>query len=141
MLLAAPSVWVDSLLTELAMAVGEEQIVYLGASLGQAVDTSLRVGVFTDRLLVTAEARGIGDARPVVTTTLHSRRLLERLEITAVSGTAAPGPEWPSRFRLRAVYASGFEVIVPSSVVDTAAKPASVDRVLMGLRTDLSAHD
>ncbi|WP_391857166.1 hypothetical protein, partial [Vibrio cidicii] len=73
-LFAAPSVWVDSLLTELAMAVGEEQIVYLGASLGQADDTSLRVGVFTDRLLVTAEARGIGDARPVVTTILHSRR-------------------------------------------------------------------
>ncbi|MEN0083184.1 MAG: hypothetical protein AAGC66_00315 [Leifsonia sp.] len=139
LLFEVPPLWLESVLNGLALAVGDEPIIYLGASLGQAADTTLRIGVYTDQLLVTAEARGLGDARPSISTQVHSRRELVRLDIAGGPSATGPIEEWPGSFRIRATYSSGLEVTVPSSVVDTPSKRTSVEAVLDGLRADLKA--
>lgn len=138
-LLTSAPPWLDQVLSGIALAVGDQKIVYLGASVDRGAETILRVGVFTDRLLVISQARAVPDARPVVTTQAQSRADLIRLELSCNPPSRNESDEWPSRFRIRAIYGSGLEVTVPSSVVDTPIKRASVEAVLDGLRDDLSA--
>lgn len=131
--------WYGRLLTGLTLAIGDDLIVYLGASLEQSeLGFTFRVGVFTAETIAVGEARGSALGEATVTTKLQRRADLMRIEISG--GTSAFDPslaEWPGRFRMRAVYGSGLELTIPASVVDTDQKRASLDHILDGLRNDL----
>ncbi|MFJ8896507.1 hypothetical protein ACIRCZ_18125 [Leifsonia sp. NPDC102414] len=139
MLDARPS-WYGRLLTGLTLAIGDDQIVYLGAAMEQSeLGFTFRVGAFTPDTIAVGEARGGAVGEASVTTKLQRRADLVRLEIAG--GIPAFDPtefsEWPGKFRLKATYGSGLELTIPSSVVDTDQKRASLDHILDGLRNDL----
>ena len=140
-----PPVWLGLLITGLSLAVGEEEVIYLGASLTSAdPDAVLRVGIFTPDILVTAEVNGISaEGHKEIKTMVQARADLARFEVSGGSSSFDPDEldEWPGGFSIRAIYASGLEVIVPSSIVDTNAKRHSVNAVLAGLRADLRGYN
>ncbi|HEV7184914.1 MAG TPA: hypothetical protein VGN33_10505 [Leifsonia sp.] len=140
-----PPEWLGLLITGLSLAVGEEEIIYLGASfIAPTPDSLLRVGIFTPDMLITAEVSGIStEGHKEIRTVVQARADLVRFEVSggASSFDADELDEWPGGFSIRAIYASGLEVIVPSSVVDTNAKRHSVNAVLAGLRSDLRGYN
>ena len=132
--------WVDEVISGLALAVGEDRIIYLGAAVDDSPERILRIGAFTENLLVTTQARILGEpARAGVVTQVQSRRDLLKLELTSTASGPDGSTDWPGRFRIRALYRSGLEVTIPSSVVDTTSKRASVEAILTGLRADLKS--
>lgn len=139
MMEARPS-WYGRLLTGLTLAIGDDQIVYLGAALEQSeLGFVFRVGAFTPDMIAVGEARGGAVGEASVVTKLQRRTDLVRLEISGGIPAFDPAAfdEWPGRFRMKATYGSGLELTIPSSVVDTPQKRASLDHILDGLRNDL----
>lgn len=137
-----PDAFLGSIVTGVALAVGDDDLRYFGAN-AQASGgvVGVRVGAFTDNTLVTVEAvysaqNGASD----VTTRVHRRSDLQRLEIAG--GTPSVGTddlaEWPGRFTIRAVYTDGLEITIPMSEANTPQKRNSVWTILTGLRHDLS---
>ncbi|MDN4614236.1 hypothetical protein P5G50_07190 [Leifsonia sp. F6_8S_P_1B] len=132
--------WYPALLRQLQLAVGDERIIYLGASAASGVATvTLRVGVFTDRMVIATEVFDGGDGDPQVVTRVESRASLLRFELHGGSEAEGAPDAWPGGFRIRAFYRSGLTVSVPANVVDTEAKRVSVHAVLDGIRADLVA--
>jgi len=139
---ALDAAFLGSIVTGVALAVGESDVKYLGASLHSTDDLiGVRVGVFTEGAIITVEAaRAAGTGQSDVITHVHRRADLERLEITG--GTASIGADeladWPGRFTVRALYRDGLEVVIPMSDADTPQKRNSVWTILNGLRDDLA---
>jgi hypothetical protein len=133
--------FLGAIVTGVALAVGDSDVKYLGASFRAADDLiGIRVGVFTDGAIVTVEAaRAQQSGQSDVTTHVHRRADLERLEITG--GTPSIGvdelAEWPGRFTFRALYRDGLEVVIPMSDADTPQRRNAVWSILNGLREDL----
>ncbi|RDV43836.1 hypothetical protein DOE76_15235 [Leifsonia sp. ku-ls] len=140
-LLERKPAWYPVLLRQLELAVGDQRIIYLGAAAASAPATvTLRVGIFTDHVVVAAEVIDDGTPAAQVVTRVESRSGLLRFELTGGSESDNASPtSWPGGFRIRAYYASGLVVTVPANVVDTDAKRISVQAVLDGIRTDLEA--
>jgi hypothetical protein len=95
-------------------------------------------------MLITAEVSGIStEGHKEIRTIVQARADLVRFEVSGGTSSfdADELDEWPGGFSIRAIYASGLEVIVPSSVVDTNAKRHSVNAVLAGLRSDLRGYN
>ncbi|MGJ4845971.1 hypothetical protein [Leifsonia sp. Le1] len=139
-MLAARPNWYGRLLTGLTLAIGDDPIVYLGAALEQSeLGFTFRVGAFTPETIAIGEARGGAVGEASVSTKLQRRGDLVRLDISGGIPAFEPASytEWPGKFRMKATYGSGLEVTIPSSVVDTAQKRASLDHILDGLRNDL----
>ena len=134
--------WYPVLLRQLELAVGDQRIIYLGAAAASALSTvTLRVGVFTDHIVVASEVIDDGTPGARVVTRVESRAGLLRFELSG--GTEADNASessWSGGFRMRAFYQSGLCVTVPANVVDTDAKQVSVRAVLDGIRSDLQAH-
>lgn len=135
--------WFPVLLRQLELAVGDQRIIYLGAATASGLSTvTLRVGIFTDHVVVAAEV--IDDGTPgaaQVVTRVESRAGLLRFELSG--GTEADNASetsWAGGFRIRAFYRSGLTVTVPANIVDTEAKRVSVHAVLDGIRDDLQAR-
>lgn len=134
--------WYPILTNQLALAIGDEHVLYLGAAAGTQTSSSLlRVGLFTATLVVVAEVSDDQPDAPRVTTKVQSRHDLLRFELTG--GTEADNESeatWAAGFRIRATYRSGLTVTIPANLIDTDAKKASVHDVLDGLRHDLHAQ-
>lgn len=141
-LLGANPDWYPVLLRQLELAVGDERIIYLGAAVATGLSTvTLRVGVFTDSIVVASEVIDDGTPGAQVVTRVESRTGLLRFELSG--GTEADNESdtsWAGGFRIRAFYQSGLIVTVPANVVDTEAKRVSVHGVLDGIRSDLRAR-
>jgi hypothetical protein len=139
-----PDTFVGSIVTGIALAVGDDDLRYFGAnaqSNGGVV--GVRVGAFTDDTLVTVEAAFSAQSGGTdVTTRVHRRSDLQRLDITGGTPSTSPDgiADWPGRFTIRAVYNDGLEVIIPMSEANTPHKRNSVWTILSGLRHDLSVR-
>ena len=134
--------WYAVLLRQLELAVGDQRIIYLGAAAASGLSTvTLRVGVFTDRIVVAAEVIDDGTPGAQVVTRVESRAGLLRFELSGGSeADNADESSWSGGFRIRAFYQSGLTVTVPANIVDTEAKRVSVRAVLDGIREDLQAR-
>jgi hypothetical protein len=134
--------WFSALLRQLELAVGDQRIVYLGAAAASGLSTvTLRVGVFTDRVVVAAEVIDDGTPGAQVVTRVESRAGLLRFELSGGSeADNSHESSWATGFRIRAFYQSGLTVTVPANIVDTEAKQVSVRAVLDGIRADLQAR-
>ncbi|MFP3466551.1 hypothetical protein [Leifsonia sp. SIMBA_070] len=134
--------WYPVLLRQLQLAVGDERIIYLGAAAASGLSTvTLRVGVFTENIVVASEVIDDGTPSAQVITRVESRSGLLRFEITGwPEGDDGSDSPWTGGFRIRAFYQSGLMVTVPANVVDTEAKRVSVRAVLDGIRADLRAR-
>jgi hypothetical protein len=133
--------WYPALMRQLELAIGDDRIIYLGASAASALSTvTLRVGVFTDHTVVAAEVIDDGTDAAQVITRVESRADLLRFELSGgTENDNSTETSWPGGFRVRAFYQSGLVVTVPANVVDTEAKRVSVHAVLDGIRADLHA--
>lgn len=140
--LGANPEWYPILLRQLELAVGDERIIYLGAAAATGLSTvTLRIGVFTDHVVVASEVIDDGTPGAQVVTRVESRSGLLRFELSG--GTEADNENdasWSGGFRIRAFYQSGLVVTVPANVIDTEAKQVSVRAVLDGIRADLRAR-
>jgi len=141
-LLSADPEWYPVLLRQLELAVGDERIIYLGAAAASGLSTvTLRIGVFTDHIVVASEVIDDGTPGAQVVTRVESRSGLLRFELSG--GTEADNESdasWAGGFRIRAFYQSGLVVTVPANIIDTEAKRVSVRAVLDGIRSDLRAR-
>lgn len=141
-LLSADPEWYAVLLRQLELAVGDERIIYLGAAAASGLSTvTLRIGVFTDNVVVASEVIDDGTPGAQVVTRVESRSVLLRFELSG--GTEADNESdasWSGGFRIRAFYQSGLVVTVPANIVDTETKRVSVRAVLDGIRADLRAR-
>lgn len=142
-LLSADPDWYPVLLRQLELAVGDERIIYLGAAAAASGPSTvtLRIGVFTDHIVVASEVIDDGTPGAQVVTRVESRSGLLRFELSG--GTEADNESdasWAGGFRIRAYYQSGLVVTVPANIVDTEAKRVSVRAVLDGIRSDLRAR-
>lgn len=132
--------WYPVLLRQLSLAVGDQRVIYLGASAASGLGAvTLRIGVFTDGMVITAEILDEGEEAPQVVTRVESRTGLLRFELLGGSEVEEATDAWPGGFRIRAFYRSGLTVTVPANIVDTEAKRVSVHAVLDGIRADLAA--
>jgi hypothetical protein len=134
--------WYPTLLSQLTLAVGDDPIVYLGATAPTSgYSLILRVGIFTETMVVAAEVYdGQHDENIGVLTKVQSRTDLLRFELSGGSELDNESEStWAGGFRVRALYQSGLVVTVPANIIDTDTKRASVHAVLDGLRRDLRA--
>lgn len=141
---SAPETYLGSVVTGVALAVGDHDIRYVGAS-NEATSGRLttRVGVFTESTVVTIDAEySSSDRQPTVTTQVHRRADLERLEITGGTPSIAHSDDidWPGPFTVRARYRDGLELVIPMSDANTAQKRNAVWNILNGLRQDLTSR-
>jgi len=131
--------WYPNLLHQLELAIGDQEIIYLGAAVASGPSSvTLRVGIFTDRIVVAAEV--IDDDTPgaQVVTRVEGRSGLLRFELSGgTEDDNTSETSWAGGFRIRAFYRSGLVVTVPANLVDTEAKRVSVRAVLDGIRGDL----
>ncbi|WP_348786486.1 hypothetical protein [Leifsonia sp. NPDC080035] len=138
---AIGSTMLGAIVTGVALAVGEDDVKYLGAALRRSEQVlSVHVGVFTAGTIVTVEAMlSTQSGQSDVITRVHRRTDLERLEVAGgtPSFQADDLAEWPGRFTVRAVYRDGLELVIPMSEADTPQKRNSVWTILNGLREDL----
>lgn len=139
-----PPAFLGSIVTGVALAVGDSELSYLGAS-AQSTDemVRVRVGAFTVGTVTTIEAvYSVASRKTDVRTRVHRRADLERLEISGgvpsigVDDTA----EWPGRFTVRALYRDGLELVIPMSDANTPHKRNSVWTIFTSLREDLSSR-
>jgi len=140
-LLGSGPAWYPVLLRQLELAVGDQEIIYLGASAASGLSTvTLRVGIFTEHIVVASEVIDDGTPGAQVVTRVESRSGLLRFELSGgAESDNASASSWSTGFRIRAHYQSGLTVTVPANVVDTEAKRVSVQAVLDGMRADLTA--
>ncbi|SEI02117.1 MULTISPECIES: hypothetical protein [unclassified Leifsonia] len=140
-LAATKPVWYPALVRQLELAVGDDEIIYLGAATATSASAvTLRVGIFTASMVVAAEVVDDGSPGAHVTTRVEGRAALEWFELSGGQGDDGSDSPWPGGFRIRAYYRSGLTVTVPANVVDTEAKRVSVHGVLDGIRADLKAR-
>ncbi|GAA0433127.1 hypothetical protein GCM10009543_30910 [Leifsonia naganoensis] len=139
-----PSTFLGSIVTGVALAVGESELNYLGASRQVTPEmVRVRVGAFTSGTVTTIDAvHSLTSGSTDVTTRIHRRGDLERLEISggAPSLGVDDTTEWPGRFTVRALYRDGLELIIPMSEANTAHKRSSVWTIFNALREDLAAR-
>ena len=138
-LLRPEPAWYPVLIRQLELAVGDQRIIYLGAAVATGLSTvTLRVGIFTDRVVVATEVIDDGTPGAQVVTRVESRAGLLRFELSGGSeADNASEASWSGGFRIRAYYQSGLTVTVPANIIDTEAKQVSVRAVLDGIRADL----
>ncbi|WP_431245721.1 hypothetical protein [Leifsonia xyli] len=141
-LLRSEPAWYPVLLRQLELAIGDQRIIYLGAAVAAGLSTvTLRVGVFTEHIVVASEVIDDGTPGAQVITRVESRTGLLRFELSGGTETDnAAESTWSTGFRIRAFYQSGLTVTVPANIVDTEAKRVSVQAVLDGIRSDLTAR-
>ncbi|GIT79798.1 hypothetical protein LLS1_14670 [Leifsonia sp. LS1] len=138
----APATFLGSIVTGVALAVGESEVRYMGASAVLSDDViGVRVGAFTDGTVATVEAAySLQSGTANVTTRVHRRGDLDRLEV--IGGTPSLGvddnADWPGRFTVRASYRDGLELTIPMSEANTPQKRSSVWTILSALREDLA---
>ncbi|MFF2052937.1 hypothetical protein ACFVU2_15160 [Leifsonia sp. NPDC058194] len=139
-----PPTFLGSIVTGVALAVGESEVTYLGASSQATAEiVRVRVGAFTAGTVTTIEAVFSRLSRNAdVTTRVHRRSDLERLEVSggAPSVGADDTAEWPGRFTVRALYRDGLELVIPMSDANTPHKRNSVWTIFGSLREDLSGR-
>jgi hypothetical protein len=139
-----PSTFLGSIVTGVALAVGESELNYLGASSQKKGEmVRVRVGAFTSGTVTTIDAvHSLSTGNTDVSTRVHRRGDLERLEISG--GVPSLGSddtaEWPGRFTVRALYRDGLELIIPMSEANTPHKRSSVWTIFTALREDLAAR-